>query len=204
MTPKSLVVIGLTICWYAAPGLAWSSFMGPAVSRPKRAVSSQQQQHVRPLSLVMKAEDGGKNDDDSSSSGPSFSLANLFNGGKGGDSSAATATVPSLRGRSKLEPHPSVRPHISPLNRLGPDFDKLHLAAAENPLPMHPDVKSGALPNGFSYVILPNKSPPGRFEAHLQVFSGSGKRGDEEPISFRPPTTSESEYSLTRFFFYYL
>ena len=42
-------------------------------------------------------------------------------------------------------------------------------------LPMHPDVKSGVLPNGFSYVILPNKSPPGRFEAHLQVFSGSGE-----------------------------
>jgi hypothetical protein len=176
MTSKSVVAIGFAVCWYAAPGYAWSSFMGPALSRPKKAVALQQPPHARPLSLVMKVEDGGKNDDDSSSSGPSFSLANLFNGGKGGDSSAATATAPSLRGRSKaLEPHPSVRPHISPLNRLGPDFDKLHLALADDPLPMHPDVKSGTLPNGFSYVILPNKSPPGRFEAHLQVFSGSGK-----------------------------
>lgn len=29
------------------------------------------------------------------------------------------------------------------------------------------------LSNGLPYIILPNKSPPGRFEAHLQVFSGS-------------------------------
>jgi len=38
---------------------------------------------------------------------------------------------------------------------------------------VHPDVRSGVLPNGLPYIILPNKSPPGRFEAHLQVFSGS-------------------------------
>jgi hypothetical protein len=36
-------------------------------------------------------------------------------------------------------------------------------------------VVSGVLENGFSYVFLPNRSPPGRFEAHLQVFSGSGE-----------------------------
>jgi len=40
-------------------------------------------------------------------------------------------------------------------------------------LPVHPDVRSGVLSNGLPYVILPNRSPPGRFEAHLQVFSGS-------------------------------
>lgn len=44
----------------------------------------------------------------------------------------------------------------------------------EGALPFHPQVKSGVLDNGFSYVFLPNRSPPGRFEAHLQVFSGSG------------------------------
>ena len=54
-------------------------------------------------------------------------------------------------------------------------FDNQILQTESEPLPVHPDVKSGTLPNGFSYVILPNKSPPGRFEAHLQVFSGSGK-----------------------------
>ena len=45
---------------------------------------------------------------------------------------------------------------------------------SEGALPFHPQVKSGVLDNGFSYVFLPNRSPPGRFEAHLQVFSGSG------------------------------
>ena len=98
--------------------------------------------------------------------GPSaFSLGNLF-GGSGGSGAGAGGT---------LAPHPSVRPHISPLNRLGPNFDKeAAIAADAEMLPVHPDVRSGALPNGLPYVILPNKSPPGRFEAHLQVFSGSG------------------------------
>ena len=89
----------------------------------------------------------------------SFSLGNLF-GGKGFVGGAAPA--------ASLEPHPSVRPHISPLNRLGV------ASTAEDELPVHPDVRSGVLDNGLPYIILPNKSPPGRFEAHLQVFSGSG------------------------------
>ena len=95
-----------------------------------------------------------------------FSLGNLFNGGGGNDESGTTT---ALRG-GKLEPHPSVRPHISALNRLGPDPQ---VTPPSEPLPVHPDVRSGTLPNGLPYVILPNKSPPGRFEAHLQVFSGS-------------------------------
>jgi len=44
---------------------------------------------------------------------------------------------------------------------------------APDALPYHHNIKTGTLPNGLSYVILPNKSPAGRFEAHLQVFSGS-------------------------------
>jgi hypothetical protein len=39
----------------------------------------------------------------------------------------------------------------------------------DTPLESHPDLVRGKLENGFEYVILPNKSPPGRFEAHLQV-----------------------------------
>ena len=109
---------------------------------------------ARKSALVMKQE------------GKSFSLTNLF-GGDGGSQAS-----PTLRGNKKLEPHPSVRPHISPLNRLGPDKQK---EPKSEPLPIHPDVRSGTLPNGLPYVILPNKSPPGRFEAHLQVFSGSGE-----------------------------
>jgi hypothetical protein len=117
--------------------------------------STQWGMQTRQSPLVLKAEGKESN---------AFSLTNLFSGG----SEAAT----SLRGNKNLEPHPSVRPHISPLNRLGPDKLK---QPKNDPLPVHPDVRSGTLPNGLPYVILPNKSPPGRFEAHLQVFSGSCK-----------------------------
>mmetsp|Transcript_5615 Transcript_5615/g.11570 ORF Transcript_5615/g.11570 Transcript_5615/m.11570 type:complete len:1239 (+) Transcript_5615:281-3997(+) len=104
-----------------------------------------------------------------------FSLSNLFGGG-----GAATAS-PNLRGKngsggsSSSSKHPSVRPHISPLNR----FQKGQEPVQTKPdplelLPSHPDAVSGVLEsNGMPYIILPNKSPPGRFEAHLQVFSGS-------------------------------
>jgi hypothetical protein len=108
--------------------------------------------------LMMKSDTGGK----------SFSLTNLF----GGDNAAQSASA-ALRGSKNLEAHPSVFPHISPLNRLGPDLQK---ETTSEPLPIHPLVRSGTLPNGLPYIILPNKSPPGRFEAHLQVFSGSGKQ----------------------------
>jgi predicted Zn-dependent peptidase len=120
-----------------------------------------------PVSLV------ALNEQQAASDSSTFSLSNLF-----AKSSATTASA-QLRGNNKgLEPHPSVRPHISPLNRLYPGKDPNapvnELAPdKKNPLPVHPDVHSGILPNGLPYVILPNKSPPGRFEAHLQVFSGS-------------------------------
>jgi predicted Zn-dependent peptidase len=80
-------------------------------------------------------------------------------------------------GLGNVETHPSVRSHISPLNRLYPGGkDPLRdedLPSHHELLPVHPEVRSGILPNGLPYIILPNKSPPGRFEAHLQVFSGS-------------------------------
>lgn len=40
-------------------------------------------------------------------------------------------------------------------------------------LPQHPELVMGKLDNGFTYVILPNDKPQGRFEAHLEVLSGS-------------------------------
>ena len=106
----------------------------------------------------MKSDGGAKSS--------AFSLTNLFSGDNGGQLAS------TLRGNRNLEPHPSVLPHISPLNRLGPDKQK---ETSSEPLPIHPLVRSGTLPNGLPYIILPNKSPPGRFEAHLQVFSGSGE-----------------------------
>eukprot|EP01041_Mallomonas_annulata_P011058 gene11058-23114_t len=41
------------------------------------------------------------------------------------------------------------------------------------PLPAHPERVEGRLENGMRYVIIPNKIPAERFEAHLEVLSGS-------------------------------
>lgn len=63
------------------------------------------------------------------------------------------------------------------------------LEAAENgtlddvlrqPLPEHPLMKTGVLPNGLRYIILPNASPPERFETHLEVFAGSADELDKQ------------------------
>lgn len=108
--------------------------------------------------LVMKHSNTQRN------AAPAFSLGSLFGGNGSGTASSA--------GTANLEPHPSVRPHISPLNRLAPGAASVE--NDEKALPVHPDVRSGVLENGLPYIILPNASPPGRFEAHLQVFSGSG------------------------------
>lgn len=133
----------LTVATLTAPTVAYTSSSWGMQTTTRRSP------------LMMKA-DGSK----------SFSLTNLFGGEGSGGPAGAT-----LRGSKNLEPHPSVLPHISPLNRLGPDPQK---DINSEPLPVHPLVRSGTLPNGLPYIILPNKSPPGRFEAHLQVFSGSG------------------------------
>lgn len=111
-----------------------------------------------------------------SSDDKNFSLSNLF-GNKSSSSPASTATKKeSLFAATTLDPHPSERDHISPLNILSPSKLKSP-PTVEGPdneiLPYHANVKSGVLNNGLSYIILPNKSPLGRFEAHLQVFSGS-------------------------------
>lgn len=135
------------MCWTAA---IVSAFTTPS----QRAVSIQQQAPMQRSLVSLNEKDEKK--------GSFFS--SMFGNGESNDNGST-----ALRG--KLPPHPSVRPHISPLNRLGPDPQS---ETKSEPLPVHPEVRSGTLPNGLPYVILPNKSPPGRFEAHLQVFSGSG------------------------------
>ena len=107
-----------------------------------------------------------------------FTLSSLFGKKSSAPSSKAGGNSgTALRGvAANLDPHPSVRDHVSPLNLLHPGGGAKAGRASpvvDDPLPVHPDVRSGVLSNGLSYVILPNKSPPGRFEAHLQVFSGS-------------------------------
>lgn len=44
----------------------------------------------------------------------------------------------------------------------------------------HPHLEIGQLPNGLRYVILPNATPPARFEAHLEVHAGSVDEGEAE------------------------
>ncbi|GMH94598.1 hypothetical protein TrVE_jg13582 [Triparma verrucosa] len=67
--------------------------------------------------------------------------------------------------KSNLPPHPSYSRDYQP--------NKSVINIPSSPLPSHTTTVSNTLPNGFSYCILPNASPSGRFEAHLQVFTGS-------------------------------
>ncbi|KAE8057482.1 hypothetical protein FH972_014172 [Carpinus fangiana] len=47
-------------------------------------------------------------------------------------------------------------------------------------LPSHPKLYRGQLKNGLRYLILPNKVPPSRFEAHMEVHVGSIDEEDDE------------------------
>lgn len=47
-------------------------------------------------------------------------------------------------------------------------------------LPKHERLVEGKLDNGFSYIIYPNTVPPGRFEAHLEVLSGSAHELEDQ------------------------
>ena len=38
----------------------------------------------------------------------------------------------------------------------------------------------GYLENGLRYVLLPNRAPPNRFEAHLEVHAGEWRSGERE------------------------
>ena len=51
-------------------------------------------------------------------------------------------------------------------------------------LPAHEDIHRGVLHNGLKYVILPNKTPSDRFEAHLEMHVGSvDEREDEQGLA---------------------
>ncbi|XP_077254187.1 insulinase (Peptidase family M16) family protein isoform X2 [Tasmannia lanceolata] len=47
-------------------------------------------------------------------------------------------------------------------------------------LPSHPKLHRGQLKNGLRYLILPNKIPANRFEAHMEVHVGSIDEEDDE------------------------
>jgi len=125
---------------------------------------------VRPSSTKLADNSNNNNND-------GFKLKNLFGGSSNNNlrgSSASSATLPRIEEDKPL--HPSVRlERPSPLNSLLNEKASTSKASTSTStlLPSHPSPSTGTLPNGFSYVILPNPSPGNRFEAHLQVFSGS-------------------------------
>ncbi|KDD72003.1 hypothetical protein H632_c4017p0, partial [Helicosporidium sp. ATCC 50920] len=50
----------------------------------------------------------------------------------------------------------------------------------DTPLRPNPKLRVGFLPNGLRYVVLPNASPPGRFEAHMEIHAGSVEEREHE------------------------
>ena len=46
-------------------------------------------------------------------------------------------------------------------------------ALLDEELPSLPELELGQLDNGLRYVILPNKVPTDRFEAHLEIHAGA-------------------------------
>ncbi|GIL94695.1 hypothetical protein Vretimale_918 [Volvox reticuliferus] len=52
------------------------------------------------------------------------------------------------------------------------------------PVKREPELVTGQLENGMQYVLLPNKLPPKRFEAHLEVHAGSvDERENEQGVA---------------------
>jgi hypothetical protein len=50
------------------------------------------------------------------------------------------------------------------------------------PVKPNPKLVVGALDNGLRYVIMPNPTPPQRFEAHLEVHVGSVDERENEQV----------------------
>ena len=138
------------------------AFLGASASSSQDAAASPpwsaRRRDRRTTSSLAEQEGGGEG------GGSKFSLSNLFSG-DGGAASGLRGARSRSGSAAVLEPHPSQRDHINPLNTLHRARDGDGDGGGD--LPRHPLVRSGVLPNGLSWVFLPNRSPPGRFEAHL-------------------------------------
>ena len=92
---------------------------------------------------------------------------------------AAAAAAHAFVARPTKLPQVSARPSL----RAQPAMVET-LLKPDAKLPTHPAFRKGTLKNGLEYVILPNASPAGRFEAHLEVFAGSAdEREDQQGIA---------------------
>ncbi|KAH9694153.1 Stromal processing peptidase [Citrus sinensis] len=67
------------------------------------------------------------------------------------------------------------------LDPLYPELERSEFEAFLNAeLPSHPKLYRGQLRNGLRYLILPNKVPASRFEAHMEIHAGSIDEEDDE------------------------
>lgn len=74
------------------------------------------------------------------------------------------------------------------LDLLDPQIENGQITSLEDflasELPSHPKLYRGQLNNGLRYLILPNKIPANRFEAHMEVHAGSiDEEEDEQGIA---------------------
>ena len=75
-----------------------------------------------------------------------------------------------LQQQQQQQRHTSVFPMVGRRSSLSMYTQDLAPVVA---LPQHQNLVQGKLSNGFTYIILPNRVPEGRFEAHLEVLAGS-------------------------------
>ncbi|XP_062178584.1 stromal processing peptidase, chloroplastic-like isoform X2 [Phragmites australis] len=192
----------------AAAAARWSALPlgSPAIAAPasalrcthRHAVSPRSRRHTRGLSAASASTLGVGAERDGCLSCFPRSLR------RGRPGLAAPCALPHASGfsfRSRLS-GAKVRPsHI--LHAAGPDephvasptwsetsLDKPYLDHAiskeeledvlNTPLPSHPKLIRGQLRNGLRYLILPNKVPANRFEAHMEVHVGSIDEEDDE------------------------
>jgi len=74
---------------------------------------------------------------------------------------------------------PDALTHPNPQAGVADATDAKEMLAHE--IQPHGELIQGRLPNGLQYVLLPNKTPPARFEAHLEMHVGSvDERADEQ------------------------
>ncbi|KAL5778469.1 hypothetical protein ACOSP7_011395 [Xanthoceras sorbifolium] len=67
------------------------------------------------------------------------------------------------------------------LDSLYPELERKQVEAfLSTELPSHPKLYRGQLKNGLRYLILPNKVPANRFEAHMEIHAGSIDEADDE------------------------
>jgi hypothetical protein len=95
-----------------------------------------------------------------------------------------TTTLPrTLPPQAPYHPRPSRLPRTSrPALQAGVEDAVDAESLLQQPLSSHKSLVQGQLANGLRYVIMPNKTPPQRLEAHLEVHAGSVDEREDEQV----------------------